>query len=105
EERAGVARVLAQDEIRLRQLAEHAQRDVVEVADRRRADRERHGYAGSSASCPTSAAPIIPASGPSSARTMRTTSRPGGIASRATISRTGSRRRSPAAAKPPPTTT
>ena len=38
------ARVLAEDEVGLPQLAQHAQRDVLEVADRRRADRERHGW-------------------------------------------------------------
>jgi hypothetical protein len=37
-----VPRVLCQHDIGLGELAQHAQRDVVEVADRRRADRERH---------------------------------------------------------------
>ena len=37
-----MARVLAEHDVGLRELAQHAQRDVVEVADRRRADRERH---------------------------------------------------------------
>ena len=36
------ARVLAEDEIRLAELAHHAQGDVLEIPDRRRADRERH---------------------------------------------------------------
>ena len=37
-----MARVLAQHDVGLRELVQHAQRDVVEVADRRRADCERH---------------------------------------------------------------
>ena len=37
-----VPRVLAEHELRLGQLAQHAQGDVLEVADRSRADRERH---------------------------------------------------------------
>ncbi len=58
-----MARVLAKDDVRRPQLVEDAERDVVEVADRGRADRERHGYADpSSVSNPTSAAPTIPAS-------------------------------------------
>ncbi len=43
EQRPRVPRVLAQHEIRLAQLREHAQRHVVEIPDRRRADGERHG--------------------------------------------------------------
>ncbi len=39
-------RVLAEHEVRLRELGEHAQRHIPEIADRRRADRERHRLAG-----------------------------------------------------------
>ncbi len=42
EEDPRTAGVLAEDEIGLAQLLEHAERDVVEVADRGGADRERH---------------------------------------------------------------
>ena len=88
------------------QLGEHAERDVLEIADRRRADRERHLYRSpSSASKPTRAAPTSPASRPSSAATTRSRSPAGVIASRRARSAAGPRTRSPAAApKPPPTT-
>ncbi len=66
---ARVARVLAEDDVGRAQLREHAQRDVVEVADRRRADGERHGYDASSVSKATNPAPMSPAVVPSSART------------------------------------
>src|SRR5207237_2331116 len=69
-------RVLAKDELRLGQLAQHAERDVLEVADRSRADGERH-QAASTAENATIAAPIMPAEVPSSARTTRTSSRIG----------------------------
>ena len=58
EQPARVAGVLREHDVGLAQLREHAQRHVVEVPDRRRADRERHAdlpYAAS-ASCATSAA-------------------------------------------------
>ena len=56
EEDARPPRVLAEDEIRLGELAERAQGDVLEVADRRRADDERHvRQPSSSASNATSA--------------------------------------------------
>ncbi len=42
EQPARVARVLGEHDVGRAQLVEHAQRDVVEVPDRRRADRERH---------------------------------------------------------------
>ena len=42
EECARPARVLAEDEVGLAELAQDPQRDVLEVADRRRADDERH---------------------------------------------------------------
>ena len=42
EQPARVARVLGEHEVGFAQLGEHAQRDVLEVPDRRRADRERH---------------------------------------------------------------
>ena len=42
EQAARVAGVLTEDDVRAPQLLEDTQRDVVEVPDRRRADRERH---------------------------------------------------------------
>ena len=59
---ARVTRVLAEHDVGLGELAQDAQGDVLEVADRRRADRERHAYSPSSASKPIIAAPIRPAS-------------------------------------------
>src|SRR5919198_841882 len=100
-----MARVLAEHDVRLAELAEDAQGDVLEVADRGRTDGERHAPASSSASKATSPAPTRPAAVPSSARTIRTSSRAGESVSRATSSRAGSRRKSPAAENPPPTTT
>ena len=61
-------RVLAEDEVRLRELAEHAQRDVLEVPDRRRADREQGPL--EAASNPTKPGADRPASGPSCAGTI-----------------------------------
>ncbi len=63
EEHARAPRVLAQHDVRLAELAQHAQRDVLEVADRRRAHDEApaHSVLPSSAS---SAAPSIPDSSP-----------------------------------------
>ena len=43
EEDPSAACVLAQDDVDLTELAQHAERDVLEVADRCGADRERHG--------------------------------------------------------------
>ena len=66
------ASVLAEHDIRLGQLAEHAKGDVLEIPDRSRADGERHqAEAVSSASKATIPAPIMPAEVPSSARTIR----------------------------------
>ena len=42
EEPPRMTRVLAEDELGLAELAEHAQRDVLEIPDRRGADREGH---------------------------------------------------------------
>ena len=72
EQHARAARVLARDEVRLAQRGEHAQRHVLEVADRRRADDEaaaghdgRGGpHSAASGSAASSAAPIIPESAP-----------------------------------------
>src|SRR5262249_53095551 len=97
-----VPRVLAQHDVGLRELGEHAQRDVVQVPDRRRADGERHAEASRS-SYAISPAPIVPASAPSSASTMRVMSRPGSSASVATTALAGPSRSSPARPKPPPT--
>ena len=84
-----MARVLAEDDVGGGELLEHAQRDVGEVADRRRADGERHAHRfPSSASNATSPAPIRPASSPSSASTIRSVSSAGWIASaRAALAR------------------
>src|SRR5207237_8266909 len=86
EEDLRAAGVLAEHDVRLAELPQHAQRDVLEVPDRRRADDERHAAAAapSSASKATRPAPTRPAAVPSSARTIRTSSRAGGSASRAT---------------------
>ena len=85
------------------QLVQYPQRDVVEVSDRRRADRERH-YAGPPR---TRRAPRRsgPPSAPSSARGSRL-SPPGASASRRTAGRAaGSRRSKAATPNPPPITT
>ena len=63
EQAARVPRVLGEHDVGRAQLGEDAQRDVVEIPDRCRADRERHAQSASNA---TSAAPISPASAPSS---------------------------------------
>ena len=60
EQPARVPRVLREHDVGLAQLVEHAQRDVVEVADRRRADRERH--VSSAFERDAAPAPISPAS-------------------------------------------
>ena len=70
---------------------EDAQRHVLEVPDRRRADGERH-QAESSASKPTKAAPIRPAAVPSSAFASRTSLRIGSSASCRATSSAGPRR-------------
>src|SRR5918992_830508 len=73
EQDASPPRVLAEDEVSLPELVEHAQGDVAEIPDGRGADGERHGrqsyQAPSSASKPTSPAPTSPASVPNSADT------------------------------------
>src|SRR3954468_9737730 len=91
EQTARVARVLAQDHVCGGELGEHAQRHVLEVADRRRADRERH-YAVSSASKATKAAPMKPAAVPSSAFASRTELRIGSRAPCRATSSAGPRR-------------
>src|SRR5712692_7050432 len=85
------------------QLLQHTQRDVLEIPDRRRADRERHYSRASQATKP---APISPAAEASSAGTISTRLRPGSSDSRVATSRAGSSRYCQAAApKPPPITT
>src|SRR5918999_589931 len=102
EQHARVPRVLAEHDLSLGKLAQDTERDVLEIADRRRADGERHYR--SNASNAIRPAPTRPASAPSSAGTIRTSSRPGLSASRATTSRAGAKRGSPAFPKPPPST-
>src|SRR5262249_52746644 len=104
EEPTGAARVLAEHQVGLGELVQHTQGDVVQVADRGRADRE-HGAGYATSGCGPRAAPITPAAVPSSARTILPSSRTGGRASRRMISSAGSSRKSPADAKPPPITT
>ena len=106
EQAARVARVLAEDELGLGELAQHAQGHVLEVADRRRADRERHRLARPSASNPSRPAPIRPPR--SRARRARSAPR----ARRAPPSRGGRSRvaegamnSNAAIPKPPPTIT
>ena len=88
EQAARVARVLAEHDVGGSQLGEHAQGHVLEVPDRRRADRERHQLS-SSASKATKAAPIRPAAVPSSAFASRTELRIGSSASRRATSSAG----------------
>ena len=106
EQRAGAARVLAGDEVGADQRLADPRGDVVEVADRRRADDQpsRHQPSPRSSSIRAiAAAPIMPASLP------RVASRIGvsfiGVSARSRTSRrAGSSSRSPAAMTPPPTT-
>ena len=84
EQPARVPRVLREHDVGRAKLVEDAQRDVVEIADRRRADRERHVRALRTR---PSAAPISPASPPSSARTISSDWPPGASASRSTARR------------------
>ena len=82
EEDPRVTRVPAQNSVRGAQLLEHAERDVREVSDRGRQTASGTGYRfPSSASKATSAAPIRPASSPSSASTIRSVSSAGWMAS------------------------
>ena len=103
------ARVLAGDDVGLAQRAQHAQRDVLEVADRRRADdravRSCRSARPPATSSAMQAAPSIPASAPKRAGTIRTPSRRRAARARATTSRAGASSSSPAAIAPPPTTT
>src|SRR5205085_434208 len=89
EQDPGAARVLARDHVRLAERREDTQRHVLEVPDRRRAhDQSRpagHVAARPNSSNAIAAAPIIPASTPKCAATIRTSSRDGGSA-RASIS-------------------
>ena len=69
EQDARAARVLAEHDVRPPQLAQDAQRDVLEVADRRRADGERHDDARRVQRLEAdSPAPTSPAAEPSSRR-------------------------------------
>ena len=79
EQGPGSARVLARDDVGVAQGGEHAQRHVLEVPDRRRADDEPAGAhaAAAAADHPShanSAAPSIPDSSPNRDGTIRTTS-------------------------------
>src|ERR1700751_4290607 len=76
EEAARVTRVLAEHDVGGREVGKHPQRRVLEIADRRRADREWHKE-DSSSSKPTKAAPMSPAAVPSSALTSETALRIG----------------------------
>src|SRR4029453_14520033 len=107
QQRASVPGVLREHDIGLGELAQHAQRHVLQIPDRCRTDGERHRYiSASSASKAIIPAPITPASPPSCACTIRRLSRPGGSASWASTSRADPSRNSAAASpKPPPITT
>ena len=91
-----------------RSAREHAQRDVLEVADRRRADDQPAASAAVGASPSERHAPPRRAS-PTRRRSAPARSAPGrataAARARATSSRAGSSSRSPAAITPPPTTT
>ena len=103
EQRAGAARVLAGDHVGVAQRGEHAQRHVLQVADRRGAHHEAHGAVSVERE----------QSGAEHGRLVTEVrghdphgSRPSVAGrARATTSRAGSSRRSPAATAPPPTTT
>src|SRR5581483_5661338 len=107
-EKAGAAGVLAGDQVRLGHGAPGAGAQVVEVSDRRRAHREapRHQLSpppGGASVIAITAAPIMPASAPSSA--ARTGVSFMGASARArSSSRAGPRISSPAAITPPPST-
>src|SRR5262245_1832602 len=108
QENTGPPRVLAEHDVCGAQLPEHPQRHVLEVPDRRRADRERHQPAPSPsrAAYPTSAVPISPASVPNSADTNRGVASAGARAGTRAAACARSSRKSPAAwPNPPPTTT
>src|SRR5262249_25314662 len=108
EQHARSPRVLAGDHVGLAQHAQHPQRDVLEVPDRRRADDEPAAHVASDAATPSSAstaAPSIPDSAPNRVGTICTSSREGARARRATSSRAGASSMSPIASTPPPTTT
>src|SRR6202022_2504292 len=106
EQHARAPGVLAGDDVGLAQRREHAQGHVLEVADRRRADDQAAGdHRSESPSKASAAAPLIPASTPNRAATIRTSSREGRSARRATTSRAGPSSSSPAAITPPPMTT
>ncbi len=111
EQRAGAARVLAGDDVGLAQRGQDPQRDVLEVADRRRAGRRAcprlHTDAASLpiASKASSAAPSMPASVPKRAGTIFTTVARGAQAALGEDLAGGSSTRSPAASAPPPSTT
>ena len=79
-------RVLAQDDVGSPQLVEHAKRHVLEVADRGRADRERHLRLLSDRLEREQAGADQPASEPSSALTIRMPARAGSSASRTATS-------------------
>ncbi len=108
-EQPGAPRVLAGDEVGLGQRPSGARAEVLQVPDRSRADGEPAGHQprlaarARSPRSPSSPAPIMPASGPSSAATTRVAFI-GGRARVRSCSRAGSSSRSPAAATPPPIT-
>ena len=87
-----------------RQLPEHAQRDVLEVADRRRADREgtRPGRRRLERD---EACADHPGRGAQVGRVRPRNLSRSGLSARGTTPRAGAKSSSPAAAKPPPTTT
>ena len=102
EQPARMTRVLGEHDIGLAQLCEDAKRHVLEVPDRRRADREWHQMTSNA----TSPAPIRPACAPRIARSIASCWPAGASASVSTASRADGRSRSNAATpKPPPTTT
>src|SRR5205807_9285982 len=105
EKHARAASVLASHHIRVAQRRQHAQRDVLEVPDRRRAHHEAPAQSAPTPSNASAAAPSIPASTPNSAITILTSSLDGGSARERTSARAGSSSNSPAAITPPPITT
>src|SRR5436190_4183586 len=106
-EQPGAAGVLACDQVGLYERLARPGREVLEVADRGRADGEaaRHQpRASERSSAASAAAPIIPASGPNSASRTATCWLIGGRARARSSPRAGSSSRSPATLTPPPIT-
>ena len=105
QQHARPARVLAGHHVRLAQRGQHAQRDVLEVPDRRRADDEppAHG-AQSDDRTPSARRPSSPPRRRSGRARSAPPRAPAAARARATTARAGSSSRSPPRTAPPPIT-